>query len=747
MKLSSLKPAIVLAGILSFVFFSNLQGQDLNAAIMLTRSEQYDNAAEIFKKLIQAEPGNSKNYFFYGENMLADYFSDTISNSITVATRDAKEQYQKGVNVNANEPLNYIGLAKVAFYLDDNKTADDMRAKAKSFLLPYKNIKKIVPPAKDYAFTLAKIAESYITVDNKVDTALALPLIRQALTIDSKSKDIYLIIGDIYNLKNDGSNAIKNYNLAQDYDPKSPTANMKIGSIYVRGRNLQEAIRYFEQAIALNVNYAPAYRELGQVYSLAQRYDKSKEYFNKYLELTKGNIPAMISYVKALFYSKQYDDVITNVEEIFKKDKSRTYLNRLAAYSEFEKKNPDYNKALQYMETLFKVLPSDMLNKKDYLYLAKILLKKNQDHPKMVKEAESLQGQLGKEKERYATATGPAKVKLKTNIDTLTLKISKLEKQIAQADVEIYRAYDAYAKALLMSPEDKAILSELALNNYNYLDYEMAAKTWEKMIPLGKNDINDYMQIARAYYQAEKFTKADSIYNLVIKKSPDYLQAYVWIARTYSKMDPSTKAGLAKPKFEMVIEKARIDTIKNSSDIMEAYGYLGYYYTLNDNYSKSREYYLKMLSLDPNNKANVISGYNGLGQLDYKMAGNAKTIEEKLPYLAKAQESFNKIIGLDPNNVSAKNMAKNVQDYEKQVRAGINPNEIKGIVKSAAGQPIASASIRVKDTAAETLTNAKGEYKFEIPQASEALLISAKGYKTQEVTITKSRIYNIVLEQ
>ena len=28
--------------------------------------------------------------------------------------------------------------------------------------LPYKNIKKISPPAKDYAFALAKIAESYI---------------------------------------------------------------------------------------------------------------------------------------------------------------------------------------------------------------------------------------------------------------------------------------------------------------------------------------------------------------------------------------------------------------------------------------------------------------------------------------------------------------------------------------------------------------------------------------------------------
>ena len=58
-----------------------------------------------------------------------------------------------------------------------------MRAKAKSFLLPYKKIKKIVPPAKEYAFALAKIAESY-TKDGMVDTSMALPLIREAIRID-----------------------------------------------------------------------------------------------------------------------------------------------------------------------------------------------------------------------------------------------------------------------------------------------------------------------------------------------------------------------------------------------------------------------------------------------------------------------------------------------------------------------------------------------------------------------------------
>ena len=161
----------------------------------------------MLQELIQKEPANSKNYFYLGENYLLDYFADTISNSLTVSAKAAKEIYQKGVAANANDPLNYIGLAKVAFLLGDDKTATEMRAKAKSFLLPYKNIKKIVPPAQDYAFTLAKIAESYIK-DGEIDTTVAFPLIREAIKIDNKNKEVYLIAGDIYILVNDGSNAI-----------------------------------------------------------------------------------------------------------------------------------------------------------------------------------------------------------------------------------------------------------------------------------------------------------------------------------------------------------------------------------------------------------------------------------------------------------------------------------------------------------------------------------------------------------
>jgi tetratricopeptide (TPR) repeat protein len=746
MKRLVLRPVIFLAVLLTGLSV-NIKAQDLASATLLTRSEQYDKAQAMLQDLIKKEPANSKNYFFLGENYLLDYFADTISNSLTIAAKSAKEMYLKGVNANAADPLNYVGLAKVAFYSGDNKTADEMRSKARSLLLPFKNIKKIVPPAQDYAFALAKIAESYIK-EGKVDTSRALPLIREAIKIDNNNRDVYLIGGDIYILVNDGSKAIAYYNRAQDADPQSSTANMKIGNIYVKGRALPQAIPYFEEAIKLNANFAPAYRDLGQLYLSAQRFDQSKEYFKKYLDLTEGNIPAKIKYVNALFYAKDYDGVIKNVEDIFKIDKSRTYMNRIAGYSCYEKTPPDYDKALAYMETLFKTVAPERILWKDYQYMARILVKRNQSYPKMADDLATLEQQLDKEKNKLSISTkAPDKAKYKASVEDLTGKVAAAKASLDKSSAEIDRAFVEYSKLLTMKPGDRALLSEIASNYNLFRRYNGVAKTLTKMLDPAKDNTEDILKIGRAYYNGEKYKTADSVFSALIAKSPDYVPAYLWTANTYLKMDPDYKLGLAKPKFEKLIEVAKSDSVKNAPALMDAFGYLSYYHMMNNNFSRSKDYYNRMINLDPNNKEYKIRGYVGIGSVELRSTSAEKTNEGRLPYLSRATDAYNKILALDPTNASAKSQIAYIHEFEASIKKGINPAEIKGVITNSTGQPIPYASIRVKDTAAENMTNTKGEFKFEIPQGSEVLIISAKGYKAQEIPITKARVYNVKLEQ
>jgi tetratricopeptide (TPR) repeat protein len=212
-------------------------------------------------------------------------------------------------------------------------------------------------------------------------------------------------------------------------------------------------------------------------------------------------------------------------------------------------------------------------------------------------------------------------------------------------------------------------------------------------------------------------------------------------------METDSKSGMARSKFEKLIEKAVTDTVKNVSELIEAYNYLGYYYLQNNNFSKSKEYYFDMIAVAPNDKDNKIKAYTSLASLENAMGSNEKTLETKIPYVNRAIEWYNKILSFDPNNESARDAIQRYTNYRKQLEAGINPNELKGTVKSAAGQPVANASIRVKDTAAETYTNPAGAFKFEIPQASETLIITAKGFKTKEIAVTRPlKPLNVILE-
>ncbi|MCK7530107.1 MAG: tetratricopeptide repeat protein [Marinilabiliales bacterium] len=102
--------------------------------------------------------------------------------------------------------------------------------------------------------------------------------------------------------------------------------------------------------------------------------------------------------------------------------------------------------------------------------------------------------------------------------------------------------------------------------------------------------------------------------------------------------------------------------LKYAAEMMEAFGYLGYYHMMNENYSKSKDYYNRMINLDPNNKENKIKGYNGIGTVETQdLARKKKQLKEDLPYLHRAADAYNKILAIDPNNASAKSQLSYIQ--------------------------------------------------------------------------------------
>ena len=572
--------------------------QDLNSALKLSASEQYENAAQVFDVLLKNEPNNGDVYYYYGETIIKDYLSDTFSNSLKDMASKAEELFQRGIQQDPTNVLNDIGLGEVILLRSSDTTAADKYFNMAAASIPTK--KKLSTPK--HAIILTQLGTSQLLGKvNRYNKALG--YLFRAKEIDPTSAPIYIALGDIYIRQNDGTNALASYNKAQNLDPKSPLPKIKIGNIYMRVPNLNAARPYLDEAREIDSTFAPVYRELGELYTIAGQYNLAKINFRKFLDLSGNNIPAKIQFAKALFRSKDYANALAILQEVLAVDKSRNYLNRLAAYSCYEKKPPELEKGKVYIEEFFKNTNSESIIPRDYIYYGRILYK------------------LAKN-------------------DSVTLA----------------QAVDKFNKAYAMDTSDVNLVSEVAFDYYYARLYKNAILWINRKNSKGRSDKDDMMLIGKSYYQLTEYHNADSIFSKIIAKQPDNMQAYVYLARTYSSMDPTSEQGLAKPKFELLIEKIGADTTKYAKDMLqEAYTYLGYYYLQQKDYQNAKSWYIKLYNLDPAKKQWQIQSLKSRALIAYKEKNYVE-----------ARDLYTEIKKLDPSDPDA---AQAISDLNKAIAA------------------------------------------------------------------------------
>jgi tetratricopeptide (TPR) repeat protein len=517
------------------------QGQDLNSALNLTYQEQFEAADNAFNALSAKEPANGKYFYYSGENQLASYFIDPTNIPFDAIAKKALERYNKGIAANANEPLNYVGLGKVALIKNDKAVADENFTKAQSFL-PAKKVKSSLTKP-DQATLLVRLAEAYVTVNSK-DSALVLGFLRRAESLDPKNSELYLVRGDYWiNVFNNGSRAAENYKRSQDFSPNSTRARVRLGQLYTRIRSYQDALGYYQEALAIDPSFAPAYLEMGFLYAKTNQPEESKKNFKKYLDLSSSNIAAKRRYANMLIQTEDYKGAIAQINQIMAMDSvSYNDLNRALAYSYFEEKQ--FPQAKYYMKKFMTNAPAEKITGKDYAYDGRISVKNGQD----------------------------------------SLGIISL------------------SKAFELDSSNIDLLSEIATLYTKTKKPQNAGDTYKLKIQHTNGSVNDYYKMGRAYFDAKNWTEADSAFAKVNRMSVDFEPAYLFRARVYSNLDPDTKEGIAKPFYEKLVEKASIDSVKYSKDILEAYNYLGYYYLVNKKYCESMEYWDRIVTIDPANE-------------------------------------------------------------------------------------------------------------------------------------------------
>ncbi len=530
----------------SFILASSTFAQTLQDAITKTDNERYAAAASDFRSLIAKEANKGDNYFYYGENFFKKGDLDS-----------ANMYYQKGAELNATYPLNYVGLGKVLWY--KGNTAD---AKTQFFKASELGLKKNTE-------VMRKTAETYIEAENKsLDEAMA--LLNAAIKIEPKNAENYLLMGDALLEKNptEGGPAIKQYDKFSELNPKSPKGILRAGKLYQRGRNYQLALDLYKKAQDLDPTYAPAYREKAELYNLAGQKANAVESYKKYLELNNSD-EARIRYAGFLVINKQYAEAITESEKTQNAGSKDMYLDRYLGYSYAELGNKTdtaaYTKGLKAINRFFEKAGSNFkYSAVDYKYKGILLAKTGKD----------------------------------------SLGILEMEKA-AQVDPKLANE----------------VTREIAKSYMKAKKYNKAVDTYNRIMNGDPKNLNaqDWYEFGRAYYydggakQREKkdvealdlFVKADTCFSKLTQISPAYAIAYFWRGKANVQQDVKDEKGLAKPHYEKAIslvkpeEKALV-----KQNLIEAYLYLGSHFAFSKekDLAKAKEYFNLVKELDPANK-------------------------------------------------------------------------------------------------------------------------------------------------
>jgi tetratricopeptide (TPR) repeat protein len=541
---NSIKSSIIVLVLTIFTFIS-LPAQDLQTAISYYKSEQFAASSSLFKKLLAASPDNGDLYYYYGVSFIRKYQSDTMNISFLEMADSSKSVFELGAAKDPKDPLNFVGLGGISLFSHDLSKAQAYYAKAIS-LLPSKANKTIVMSPEKQATTYLFMAEFYIRSGN-FDTAQVFSLLRKAEQLNKKDPLLYIVKGDAYIFMfNDGSKAITNYNIAQSLDPKSPEAKLRVGQLWMRARNYPDALSTYKEVVNIDPNFAPAYRELGYLYSRANRNDDAQANYKKFLDLSANNTTARKQYVNTLIDLKKYAEAITELESVIKVDTMDNDVNRALAYCYFE--TGQYEKGLVYSKKFFSKANPDKVRATDYAYLGRLLAKTKQD---------------------------------------------------SLAQEQLMKAYK-------MDTSRSELLSDAAMSLIRQKKYDKAVSVFQMKIDMNDATPNDYYNLGKVYYNMKNWSMADSTLAYYSTLNPEHLAGYLWRARVLVNIDTTFKLGLAKPVYEVFIEKAKTDSVKNARDLMEAYSYMGYVNlvqfkeTKDQQYGiKSAEYYNKVLAIQP----------------------------------------------------------------------------------------------------------------------------------------------------
>lgn len=533
----------------------NVHAQTVQDGLALIHAERNKEAGELFTKLATGTPSADNQYY------LGYYYV------INKQLDEAQKAFEKGIQLDEKSVLNQIGLGTVALGKGD-------RAKAKELFTAAEKKK-----GKD-AEVLFRIAEAYTLFEKQSDPAEAIRLADEAIKRDKNLADAYIIKGDALMLRNEGGAAVTAYEYALTAKANYAVAHNRIGSVYLRGKNYNLALENYKKALEADPNFAPAYQDLAELYFFARKYKQAAENYDLYMQKSLASDPeTKLRAAQFAFTADDYTKSLQILDEMKGKINNPITL-RMYGWSYAKTNNPDM--AIQNLNEFIKVAPDKVIGD-DYKYLGRAYNSKVTDG-------------------KGYDSTGVLYILKGADMDTSKTDAATTYKEVGAlyyAAKDFPNAATTYSKGIILDT------AKATANDYYYL----GLSKFQKAGVLGalNNAAGDSAQIALD--KRNMYLSADSTFSLVTQKLPDWPYGYYWRAsalyNAYDKQENIDK-GISAPYYLKLAELAEKDPdpSKYKSYLKLAYNYLAFYSqtTLKDE-AKSKEYWTKLLAIDPNSAA------------------------------------------------------------------------------------------------------------------------------------------------
>ncbi|WP_461130106.1 tetratricopeptide repeat protein [Spirosoma aerophilum] len=536
-----------------------LMAQDVQTALKDVEAERYNKAGQTLTQLATSSP-TADNQFYLGYYYLRSGQLDK-----------AKATFEKGAAADAKNQLNNIGLAGVALAKGDGATAkgliDNAVAQTKS-----KNQDVLIRGAEMYTLS---------DQPKQNDPAAALSLLTVADEKDKKNEnaEIEMLMGDAYFLKNDGGNAITKYENALAINPSLAEANYKIGRLYLRGKNYQKAQDFFKLAIQGDPEFAPTYRAYADALASSRAYKAAASNYELYVQKSGTTDPEMLLDVaRYKFLAQDYQGAIAYLDQL-KGKINNPIIDRMYgwAYTALGKNN----EAIESLNRFISTAPQKVMVD-DIKYLGRA------------------QSQLGTPEGDSLSIVNLEKAAPMDTTENLYREIAKKYYDTKRYD----KAATYYAKTIAndKKPQNNDFLW-LGLSSYQFAPRVGRDSTVAAM------DTAQIRVVKQQYY-----LKADSAFSQMASRieadGKKYPLAYYYRAGSnyYAYPKEQEKAAeLATPLYEKFIEQALNPDPTDKTDykryLITSYKALAGFALLKKDDAKAKEYFDKVLALDPNDES------------------------------------------------------------------------------------------------------------------------------------------------